>query len=104
LIAVSLAIFYPQALGWIVASFAYSVSALLVPILGGFILREKNILDHKAGIVSILAGISGSAIAHFMGSDLYVMYGLIASALGLIIMVFVNKSTKENEHELSKNN
>lgn len=104
LIAVSLAIFYPQALGWIVASFAYSVSALLVPILGGFILRDKNVLDHRAGIVSILGGIAGSAIAHLLGSDLYVMYGLITSAFGLIIMVLVSKSVKENEHEVSKTN
>ncbi len=94
--AVSLAIFYPQALGWIVASFAYSVSALLVPILGGFILKDKNILDHRAGISSILMGILGSAVAHAMGSDLYVMYGLFASLIGLIVMVGFNKAAKEN--------
>lgn len=94
--AVALAIFYPQALGWIVASFAYSVSALLVPILGGFLLKDKNTLDHRAGIVSILAGVLGSAISHAMGSDLYVMYGLFGSLIGLIVMVLFNKSAKEN--------
>ena len=88
-IAVSLAIFYPQALGWIVASFAYSVSALLVPILGGFLLKDKGILDHRAGISSIVLGVLGSAVAHAMGSDLYVMYGLIASLIGLIVPAIV---------------
>lgn len=83
-LAVILANFYPQALSWIVASFAYSVSALLVPILGGFILKDKNILDHRSGIASIVMGIGGSAVAHMLGSDLYVMYGLIASLTGLL--------------------
>ncbi|MGK7379172.1 sodium:solute symporter family protein [Planococcus sp. 1R117A] len=83
-LAVMMANFYPQALSWIVASFAYSVSALLVPILGGFILKDKNILDHRAGIASIVMGVGGSAIAHMLGSDMYVMYGLAASLIGLI--------------------
>ncbi|ASN06376.1 sodium:solute symporter family protein [Virgibacillus necropolis] len=93
-IAASLAIFYPQALGWIVASFAYSVSALLVPIIGGFILKDKNVLDNRAGIVSIVMGISGSAIAHGLGTSMYVVYGLIGSFLGLVIMAGINKATK----------
>lgn len=101
-LAVSLANFYPQALSWIVASFAYSVSALLVPILGGFILRDKNILDHRAGIASIVMGIAGSGIAHFLGSDLYVLYGLIASMVGLIasyiVLSVANTSTKVKEN------
>ncbi|MCT1904665.1 sodium:solute symporter family protein [Oceanobacillus sojae] len=95
-LAVLMAILYPQALGWIVASFAYSVSALLVPILGGFVLRDKNLLDQRAGIASILLGILGSASAHALGSELYVMYGLITSLIGLLAVAGYNKITKEN--------
>lgn len=100
-LAVSMAIFFPQALGWIVASFAYSVSALLVPILGGFILRDKNILDHRAGIASIVMGIGGSGIAHFLGADIYVIYGLAASLVGLVTAAAFNKA-KERQHEIRK--
>lgn len=88
-LAVALANFYPQALGWIIASFAYSVSALLVPILGGFILRDKEVLDYRAGIASIVMGVAGSAIAHSLGSDLYVLFGLIASVVGLTVSYFI---------------
>lgn len=83
-VAVSLANFYPQALSWIIASFAYSVSALLIPILGGFILKDKNVLDYRAGIASIVLGITGSAVAHALGFNLYVVFGLIGSLVGLV--------------------
>lgn len=102
LFAVILSVLYPQALGWIVASFSYSVSALIVPILLGFVLKDKNILNVYGGIASIVCGVVGSAIAHIIGTSLpYVLFGILASVVGLLVVSIVTKKIKGDvEYEI----
>src|SRR5699024_2488309 len=61
-LAVLLALYYPRALGWLVATYAYSASGLLVPIFGGFILRKSNLLSAKGAMGSMILGVSSAAV------------------------------------------
>lgn len=42
IIATILAIVYPEALGWLVASYAYSASVLAVPLIAGMIVNKRR--------------------------------------------------------------
>ncbi|MCJ0908042.1 sodium:solute symporter family protein [Staphylococcus sciuri] len=92
IIAVSLSILVPQALGWIVASFAYSVSALIVPVIFGFIFKDTKWINTYGGISSIIGGIVGSAVAHSIGTALpYVFYGICLSIICLFAVSYLTK-------------
>ncbi|MBU6113488.1 MULTISPECIES: sodium:solute symporter family protein [Mammaliicoccus] len=96
IIAVSLSILVPQALGWIVASFAYSVSALIVPIIFGFIFKGTRWINTYGGISSIVGGIVGSGIAHSIGTSLpYVFYGICLSIICLFTISYLTKKKVE---------
>lgn len=96
IVAVSLSILAPQALGWIVASFAYSVSALLVPIICGFIFKRTKWINTYGGIAAVLGGVIGSAVAHVLGTTLpYVFYGICLSVICLFTVSYLTSRKAE---------
>lgn len=91
-IAAVLAIVFPTALNWLVATYAYSASMLAVPFLLGMILTNKWILDVSIGYVSMAAGLVVCAIAHIAGTTIpYAVFGIIASLIAYLIMLAVKK-------------
>ncbi|MCD8915363.1 sodium:solute symporter family protein [Staphylococcus simulans] len=96
IIAVSLSILVPQALGWIVASFAYSVSALIVPVIFGFLFKGTKWINTYGGIAAVLGGVIGSAVAHSMGTSLpYVFFGICLSIICLFVVSYLTKKKVE---------
>lgn len=92
LTAVTLAIFFPSALGWLVATYAFSASALLLPIFLGYTFRNKKFFTPEGIIASMLSGIIFSFLGLTMKSLIpYVIWGILAS---LIAMVSVSMITK----------
>src|SRR5699024_1826662 len=60
IIATILAIVYPEALGWLVASYAYSASVLAVPLIGGMIMnRRRGQLSVAVSFAAMAAGLVG---------------------------------------------
>lgn len=85
-LAVALAVFYSQALAWLVMTFAYSVSALLVPIFAGYFLRKTSWFNAPGAVGSMLSGVVGAAVAHISGTEIpYVAFGMLASLVGLFV-------------------
>jgi len=84
-IAGALAIAFPSALGWLVASYAYSAATLAAPIFLGYLLRKRYLLRPFAALGSMIAGIAGCATAQIIGTTVpYVVYGIAASVLALL--------------------
>ena len=102
-LAVALAIAFPQVLDLIVASYAYSASGLLVPIYFGYVFRKKDILTPACGIASMLGGVIGCGLAQkfaaylptFAGISLpYAIYGILASLVCLLAAAAVSRAAK----------
>ena len=92
ILAVLMAITFPQVLNLIIASYAYSASGLLVPIYCGYIFRNKNILTPISGIVSMIGGVIGCAVAQFIGTSWpYAIYGIAVSFICLVVTGLVTK-------------
>ncbi|WP_158893531.1 sodium:solute symporter family protein [Amycolatopsis anabasis] len=80
-----LAIAFPSALDWLVASYAYSAAALAAPIFGGYLLRKRFPLRSSSALASMAAGLAGCAVAQFVGTTVpYAVYGITASVLVLL--------------------
>ncbi|WP_099159625.1 sodium:solute symporter family protein [Virgibacillus ndiopensis] len=103
-LAVGLALYYPKALGWLVATYAYSASGLLVPIFGGFILRKTNLLSAKSAVGSMSLGVLSAAVAQIVGTDIpYVAFGILGSLVGFIVFTYMfNDKNKSEELEVDK--
>ncbi len=96
-VAILLAVLYPSALDWLVATYAYSASGLLVPIFLGFFLKNTRILTQQGAIGSIFIGLLGTAIAHIIGTDIpYVVFGLVGSLLGIFVISFLTRNKSES--------
>ncbi|WP_020667285.1 sodium:solute symporter family protein [Amycolatopsis nigrescens] len=86
ILAAVLAIAFPSALGWLVASYAYSAAALAAPIFLGFVLRKRFALRPVAALSSMVAGIGGCAVAQLAGTTVpYAVYGIGISAVVLLV-------------------
>lgn len=86
LVAALLAVLYPQALGLLVATYAYSASVLAVPLICGMILIKRGQIPVMVSYLSMAAGLIGCAIAHVMGTEIpYAIYGIVASLIVFII-------------------
>jgi solute:Na+ symporter, SSS family len=86
-IAGALAIAFPSALGWLVASYAYSAATLAAPIFLGYLLRKRFLLRPFAALGSMIAGIAGCAVAQIVDTTVsYVVYGIAASILALLVL------------------
>lgn len=84
-VALVLAIVFPQALGWLVATYAYSAASLAVPIFGGYFLHRRRHLTPTAGFGAMVCGLAGCAAAQLFGTAVpYVVFGLAASLAWLL--------------------
>lgn len=92
------AIAYPHALDWIVATYAYSASALLFPIFLGYYMKDKKFITTEGAIGSMIFGCIGCAIAQIMKTKVpYVAFGLLASLAGLLIISAMTKGKYANK-------
>ncbi|WP_327393386.1 sodium:solute symporter family protein [Streptomyces sp. NBC_01186] len=88
LLAAALAIVFPSALDWLVASYAYSAATLAAPIFVGYLLRKRFALRPVAALGSMLAGIAGCALAQFADTTVpYAVYGIAASVVALLVLL-----------------
>ncbi|MQA08173.1 MAG: sodium:solute symporter family protein [Pseudonocardiaceae bacterium] len=85
-----LAALYPTALDWLVATYAYSASALAAPIFLGYALRNRWQLRPSSALTAMVGGLLGCAIAQIMDTEVpYVVYGMGVSIVGMLITVAV---------------
>ena len=102
-IALIWAIAWPEALGWLVASYAYSASVLLFPLFLGYFMRDSNFLTPQGAIAGMICGLVGCGIGQAMGGKVaglsmpYVAYGLIASLAGLLVVSILTRRTAAAE-------
>ncbi|GIN20926.1 MAG TPA: sodium:solute symporter family protein [Bacillus bacterium] len=102
-LAVLLALYYPKALGWLVATYAYSASGLLVPIFGGFLLRKSKRLNAKGAIASMSFGVIGAAIAQIIGTQIpYAAFGILGSLVGFIIFNYMFTDKNQMDKNLDQ--
>ncbi|MER6978874.1 sodium:solute symporter family protein [Streptomyces carpinensis] len=86
-LAAVLAIAFPTALAWLVASYAYSAAALAAPIFLGYLLHRRRQLKPVAAIGSMVAGLIGCGGAQLLGTTVpYAVYGIVASAAVLLLL------------------
>lgn len=91
--ATTWAIAWPEALGWLVASYAYSASGLLFPLFLGYALRDTDLLTPRGGVAGVLCGFAGCAVAQSRGTTLpYVFYGLVSSLAGLVAVSLATRA------------
>ena len=84
-LATTWAIAWPEALGWLVATYAYSASGLLFPLFLGYAFRNTGHLTTQGATAGVVLGFAGSAVAQVVGTELpYVAYGLMSSLFGLV--------------------
>lgn len=97
-VALVLAILYPRALDWMVATYAFSAAGLLFPIFIGYFLRNKKILTPKGAIGSMILGFAGCAFGMMTNASIpYVAYGLIGSLVGLFLVSFLTRGDLNKE-------
>ncbi|MEV0701688.1 sodium:solute symporter family protein [Saccharopolyspora sp. NPDC050389] len=86
-LAAALAVLFPKALSWLVATYAYSAAALAAPIFLGYLLHRHRRLRPVAAIGSMLAGIIGCGTAHLLDTTVpYAVYGIAASTVVLLLL------------------
>ena len=101
-LALALALWYPQALGWLVATYAYSAAVLLFPIFMGYFFRNTKVLNAQGAIASMVGGVIGCAIATVLKIKIpYVAYGLVGS---LVCLFLVSYLTKKQSSKLRASN
>jgi len=99
-IAYLMATQFSGALNWLVATYAYSAGALLVPIFAGYILRNTSFLTVQGGMASMIMGLLGTGIAHALDTTIpYVIFGLGLSLIGLIVVSMMTKDAAKIEKE-----
>jgi len=92
-LATTWAIAWPEALGWLVATYAYSASGLLFPLFVGYACRHTEWLTPQGAIGGVLSGFAGSAAAHAAGTEIpYVAFGLTSSLVGLLVVSFATRT------------
>jgi len=95
ILAIMLAIAFPRVMDLIIASYAYSASALLVPIYAGYAYSKRRTLTTKVGKNSMIAGLVGCFIAQMLHTRIpYAIYGILVSYVVMIITIKANESKK----------
>lgn len=88
-VAAVLAITFPTALDWLVATYAYSASTLAAPIFVGYFLHKRSRLVPTTAMAGMLGGLVGCAVAHVIGTTIpYAVYGIAASIVCLLAAHF----------------
>lgn len=91
-VAAILAIIYPEALGWLVATYAYSASILATPFLLGIVLANKWRVSSAVAYVSMVVGLIGCAGAHLIGTTTpYAVFGIVGSLIAYLVMLAVKR-------------
>ncbi|MFI8993686.1 sodium:solute symporter family protein [Streptomyces sp. NPDC053542] len=86
-VAALLAIAFPTALTWLVASYAYSAAALAAPVFLGYLLHRRRQLKPVVAIGSMAAGLLGCGGAQLLDTTVpYAVYGIAASAVVLLLL------------------
>ncbi|MDA3624171.1 sodium:solute symporter family protein [Saccharopolyspora sp. WRP15-2] len=86
-LAAVLAVVFPKALSWLVATYAYSAAALAAPIFLGYLLHKHRRLKPVAALGSMIAGIIGCGVAQVLDTTVpYAVYGIGASAAVLLLL------------------
>lgn len=89
-VAALLAAVYPQALDWLVATYAYSASSLAAPIFVGYALRNRRQLTPAVALAGLLGGLLGAATAHIAGTSVpYVVYGMATSVVCVCVAAYL---------------
>jgi SSS family solute:Na+ symporter len=84
-VAAVLAIAFPTALTWLVATYAYSASTLAAPIFVGYLLHKRSALMPRTALAGMIGGLVGCAVAHIAGTTVpYAVYGIVASTVCLL--------------------
>lgn len=92
-VAAVLAITFPSALDWLVASYAYSASTLAAPIFVGYALRRRGELKPSTALTGMVAGVAGCAGAQVAGTTIpYAIYGIAASVVCMLIAYAITRS------------
>lgn len=85
-VAAILAITFPTALNWLVATYAYSASTLAAPIFVGYALHRRGGLKPSTALTGMVAGLAGCAAAQLADTTIpYAIYGIAASVVCLLI-------------------
>ncbi|WP_340002264.1 sodium:solute symporter family protein [Oceanobacillus sp. FSL K6-0127] len=100
--AIVLSLYYPQALGWLQATYAYSAAGLLVPIFLGIALRRTKLLSAKGAMGGIFAGVIGAAIAQLLNTAIpYAVYGVVGSLVGFLLFSMIFKEKRGLDKKVS---
>lgn len=84
-VATVLAVSFPTALTWLVATYAYSAAALAAPVFLGYLLRRRCRLTPGAALATMAAGLVGCGAAQLLHSAVpYAVYGIGASIVVLL--------------------
>lgn len=94
--ALILALAWKQALGWLLIGYSYSSVTLLVPLFGGYLLRNKKLLTPIGGVASMIGGIVGALLGQhvFHSPQFYSLYGF---GLSFIVLIIVSLITREKK-------
>lgn len=87
ILGAALAIAFPAALAWLVATYAYSASILFAPIfIGYFLTKRGGRLKAVTAGVSMAAGLIACAGAHILDTTVpYAIFGIGSSVVGLLV-------------------
>ena len=86
ILAALLAIAFPTALTWLVATYAYSASALGAPIFVGYVLHKRGgTLRAGTALAGIIGGLVACSVAHVLATEIpYAVYGIAAGVVCLL--------------------
>lgn len=104
-VAAVLAVVYPQALGWLVATYAYSASVLAAPFLIGIVLSNRWRISSVVAYVSMIVGLVACAVAQIVGTTTpYAVFGIVAGLVAYLLMLAIKRPTprvqeKQEEEE-----
>ncbi|MBQ0927606.1 sodium:solute symporter family protein [Saccharopolyspora endophytica] len=99
-LAAVLAILFPKALTWLVATYAYSAAALAAPIFLGYLLHRRRRLTPAAAIAGMVAGILGCALAQLADTTVpYAVYGIAVSAVAVLGTALLTPTRPAVENE-----
>jgi SSS family solute:Na+ symporter len=92
LLVYGLAMYWPEALGWLVVTYGISAATLAAPILIGYPLtktRYYTMINRYSVVTSIIAGAIVTYIMYVQGNPIYSGWGVLASAATLLIVGLV---------------
>lgn len=101
--AAVLAILFPTALNWLVATYAYSASMLAVPFIFGMILSTKRVIHQAVSYVSMAVGLVACACAHIAGTSIpYAIFGIAGSLIAYLVMLVIKRPTVRTSEEVKE--